>query len=900
MPPKALAKAPKSFGKRASLRDQLDRITTVEGEEGMQLRFEMIEELEQDVEAAKTFRWHAASTQKRQDYHLEMYKYFYFTYIKKESSDGLSDDEVDLELFPDDYPIMSRNMQLFVTWVSKKAIPRAKAAGSIDMRTLCQYRDSLLFWSSQKLRHRGTPFPGRAQLFNDLVQTMRFVQKQYGDTIENKPKTYLGLAELRQLLDHEAVNNRCIELSEEHQVLWCIGRISALRPSSLAPDPKVGRSKPLKWKDFEFFTTSVPGKFRSILTLDHLDIKRSSDPIVAQESRPSTVPVRLNMPSPEPHNLVFSVTHRLLVIALRRGILEGIGSLDDLLTTNLNEIRVKRKYLDDTVFYRGIPKGTAVDIPYPLAAHSLTSYLRLRGKQIGYTSNVSWYSIRRRAATDMALRIGLAATRIFLGHAPDSFTLERHYLNMSETLDNTGILLAQDIQQGGASTEQTKNWNDLALGKLDGSALQRSRGQALEQLVRRLILADEDPPAADASNADLKNYRRRVRTVAREILVEQEEDSQNSRMTRQEMDERQAQLDASNFAKAVLERALKAIREGRDNEVDLDDDGAEAVAEAEMAAAAAVDEEYEADLEDTIAQREKLNQPMELDEAGAITLTPDNDVDAESTNTSGIQDVAYIELARSMMEILLENQLSAHANWSEQNQTCPLCQEDDSVMFSDKMKPFKSPAALDVHLNSHFHHPYSEWKRNQVKHDGKFTCGYCVRAELEEPFAHVSITDLTKHILESNEDNTSDLHDKYKHEDGWYTEEMQNALDLGPTQASINKYRLRGAKRLKEAGVDTTPLRHVEGVQPYPASDSLVRGSHPHGSLPSRYGPFVHSEPMEVALSQRQPLTVPPHLESVLQTGFNDQLSELPEEMREDVEMTNAPARAEASMDLDM
>lgn len=76
-------------------------------------------------------------------------------------------------------------------------------------------------------------------------------------------------------------------------------------------------------------------------------------------------------------------------------------------------------------------------------AHGLTDYLQRRGKAVGYTKRSTWDSVRRRAATDMVRRIGMASTRIFLGHTPDSQLLERR--DLTETLDQMGVLLEQPI-----------------------------------------------------------------------------------------------------------------------------------------------------------------------------------------------------------------------------------------------------------------------------------------------------------------------------------------------------------------------------------------------------------------------------------------------------------------------
>lgn len=390
-----------------------------------------------------------------------------------------------------------------MTYAFKQAIPRSRAAGSIQIRTLCQYRDSLLYWGKWYYEHRGADFPYR-KVFNEMVKSMRYVQSVYGDPLVKTERPWLGLAELRQLLDFEAVNNRCIELSEQHQVLWCIGRVTALRPGSLCPSGRYARTKPLTWRSLVFIQGTQRGEFHCRLTLDHIDIKRSEDTVLAAEA-PSVHPLVINLTSPEPHNLVFSPAHRLLVIALRRGLLKGISNLDELLSSEFYEIRVSEEHLDDVVFLAGIPKGTALDSKKPLKAHALTEYLQRRGYQIGYTVPLTWYGIRRRAATDMARRIGLSATRIFLGHTPDSQTLERYYLNATETLDNMGILTDQGIEIGGHSKQMASKWAPLALGKLEDQSLQRIRGQALSEMTRRLILADPDGPEEDTA-IGLKKY----------------------------------------------------------------------------------------------------------------------------------------------------------------------------------------------------------------------------------------------------------------------------------------------------------------------------------------------------------------------------------------------------------
>lgn len=56
----------------------------------------------------------------------------------------------------------------------------------------------------------------------------------------------------------------------------------------------------------------------------------------------------------------------------------------------------------------------------PLQSHALTDYIADRGRSIGFEHPITFYSIRRRAATDLALRYGNDVAREVLNHAPDS------------------------------------------------------------------------------------------------------------------------------------------------------------------------------------------------------------------------------------------------------------------------------------------------------------------------------------------------------------------------------------------------------------------------------------------------------------------------------------------------
>ncbi|KAK1056354.1 hypothetical protein LTR74_014961 [Friedmanniomyces endolithicus] len=372
---------------------------------------------------------------------------------------------------------------------------------------------------------------------------------------------------------------------------------------------------------------------------------------------------------PEPGNLIFTPAHRLLVIAIRRGLPNGVHTIDELLASPGNLISIDVAHLNDSIFYRGKEKGDALDYSKTLTSTALTVYLQRRGKAVGYTMNISWYSIRRRAATDMVHWIGMAYTRILLGHFPDSKTLERHYLNLTETLDQMGVLLEQPI----ATDETRRMWAPLALNKLTvltNANLQRTRGQALTQMTRRLILADPNPPG-DMSPRSLKNHRRNARRIAEEQLFSLEAEKQRTTFSRADMDARLAGLRASSFADEVLRRAVEVVEadgigdggSGRlENEAaDAEDPEGRLFVGGDQTGKDDSPAEPEEDLERAVA---RLGNDLPRDRDGAIiaALEDDNrEMDVEDATSDPVRDTRCRDLAKSMMELLLDNTLSTWA-----------------------------------------------------------------------------------------------------------------------------------------------------------------------------------------------------------------------------------------------
>lgn len=144
-----------------------------------------------------------------------------------------------------------------------------------------------------------------------------------------------------QLIDLNIRGTPNIALAECHHLVWVLSRHCALQPGSMtAPIPSERDfSIPfpyLIFRDFEVTRSPNPGDFNLVLNIRNLKI--ISNP-VAEQTGYHTKQIRLHIKSPQSqHNLMVSVPHRFLVLALRRGALQDDTTVQDLLDGNRRSI----------------------------------------------------------------------------------------------------------------------------------------------------------------------------------------------------------------------------------------------------------------------------------------------------------------------------------------------------------------------------------------------------------------------------------------------------------------------------------------------------------------------------------------------------------------------------------
>lgn len=95
---------------------------------------------------------------------------------------------------------------------------------------------------------------------------------------------------------------------------------------------------------------------------------------------------------------------------------------------------------------------------------------------------MTWYSLRRRAATEYVLLVGPDAAREIMGHDPDTRTLERYYLKLADSYDVGAVAPDEEPNIGAAHIRDKPTPRHLKFLELDVI-----QGPALNGLVRKLL-----------------------------------------------------------------------------------------------------------------------------------------------------------------------------------------------------------------------------------------------------------------------------------------------------------------------------------------------------------------------------------------------------------------------------
>ncbi|ETS79940.1 hypothetical protein PFICI_07469 [Pestalotiopsis fici W106-1] len=372
----------------------------------------------------------------------------------------------------------------------------------------------------------------------------------------------------------------------------------------------------------------------------------------------------IKAPTPSPtsyDHLIFSIPHRLLTIALRRGILVDYSSLDDLLNSDDHQIRIKRAAFDQPVIRGSVPRGLGVSED-PVSAHSLTEYLKLRGQWLGYEESITYTSIRRRSATELSLSIGRDDVRAVMNHEPDSRILEKYYLNGTGFRDMTALGLGIRGTEGDQSEVLAQQNHPLAIGAISHNAedMIQLHGPALNATLGKLMVTHGP---LKGTEREKKLTMKRLRYAAKKTLLSEESQRLCETMSRVEHARRVQTLAQSKFMDQVLEMARQAMKDSEaqcEAQVDDAEDPLVDHTTGLFKESDACEEEAEEDFEDQVT-----------DENGTVVKRIE-EIEEQEASLDENPLLTYEAATRSFMEVILFGTMSKNRDWKNNPVQCQL------------------------------------------------------------------------------------------------------------------------------------------------------------------------------------------------------------------------------------
>lgn len=411
-----------------------------------------------------------------------------------------------------------------------------------------------MFWVARVHRLNGWPRISSQFYFATMTETLRFCVAKFNLLITPpRSVTEIGSEELRQLIDYELSSCRSMPVSENHILGWCCGRVCAVRPGALGKPDKslLSDGRYLKWSDIAIVRLEGTGKFQAEISFGSMKTNTNDPEKLLQKGEMNRKLVCNITPPSSSENLIFSIVHWLLIIAIRRGILVNINSLDDLFSQTQRHIMVKPEFLNDPVLLAAGPRGLNVIPGKPLGSSALTTFLKGRGQKVGFPADITFYSFRRRTATELALVLSPDVARAVMNHDASSKELEKYYFNILPLLNLQGISLGEDPSM---APQAISNERSLSLNALNDASLRRIHGPALAALQHKLMANDPDLPV-NGTKAEMKNYKRRVRRIAAKVLFSEEVQQQHCAITVADYENREQNVRSCCVVEKLLQRA---------------------------------------------------------------------------------------------------------------------------------------------------------------------------------------------------------------------------------------------------------------------------------------------------------------------------------------------------------
>ncbi|KAK3717424.1 hypothetical protein LTR37_005814 [Vermiconidia calcicola] len=565
-------------------------------------QLEELEEADRTLTESAEFRIGAASTHDRLDRHLLEYRQSMIIRFKFEQKDdqlNTQDPKTnanDSLFFPrDNNDQVYANVGWYLTWVSRRLRPRDRKDKAIKLPTLASRRWSMLHWMKVYLDHAPNyrtlqAKTNKALYFaakNHLRTLADYSTSRYGVEPSRYNKSYFGRHELQYLIDQDTAATSNILVAESHHLAWILACICGLRPGA------IGRSRfrpnsYLRWEHIAI-TREPSDKHKFLLKLTLPFMKGFQDMSRLEQGGDGSMELTINPPE-NPDNIPICPTHRFIIIALRRGLLKSYTTFQELLEDDRVNILIKDEKRGDFIFPAVKPRGLELDLSKPASSASFSTYLNKRAVENGFSSNVSMYSFRRKAGTEVDRVEGRATARRFLHHAPQSTTFEKSYDQGNFDLDVARIMYGEE-----RGTAQLKERHHEVLFRAELHMTQAEQRQQIESAVSAWARTD-----APNLELEIRRCRRYAKKALRQLATELHRES----FTQEQLEQRMASLKGtSKLTDAMYQRAAHMLAKSQNSAKSSRDDNEDAFAEDQEDAAEDDGDELAEDLGDELGVR---------------------------------------------------------------------------------------------------------------------------------------------------------------------------------------------------------------------------------------------------------------------------------------------------------
>lgn len=179
------------------------------------------------------------------------------------------------------------------------------------------------------------------------------------------------------------------DVAQQHHLAWLLGFVCGVRPGSIGTS-RLRKEQFLQWKDITItrIGPSTSMNFKAKVRFRWLKGYRD-------EVRKELVFTCHGPMSAE--DVMYSIPHRLLGIALRRGLLKDYTSLSDLLGDNKKSIQFIPDAMEFPVICAVEPKGANIIRERPATCDAISAYVQRRALDYGLPAGITHYAWRRSA-----------------------------------------------------------------------------------------------------------------------------------------------------------------------------------------------------------------------------------------------------------------------------------------------------------------------------------------------------------------------------------------------------------------------------------------------------------------------------------------------------------------------